>query len=134
MAFMTPNNIDLMILAILIGLALFEVGKSVFRYIAGKTSNTYDDKIIAFIDSVEGKLHGITESEWVIANAPKFWAFVENLSKTNVPTLKGVQKLATAFTIAHAAYDAAKGKTLSADGLKLLETELAKRSAADKAK
>jgi len=59
------------------------------------------------------------ENDWVKAYAPAFWAQVEALSlNTKLPS---AAKAALYLKMAHDAYIAAEGKTLSAESVKSLE-------------
>lgn len=110
-----PNVTMLMI----VFLNVWQVGKSVLRIIKDRTATTYDDTALAWMESIEAKANAAQEGEWVKAYAPSFWVQVEALSQSQ--GLKGVSKLAMYLKLAHDAYVAAKGKTLSAESVKSLE-------------
>jgi hypothetical protein len=127
-----PEKIDLVILMILVFLALWEVSKAVLRWMSARTKSPLDDKLLALMERAESGAKKISESEWIRDNAPRIFAAIENLSKISAPELRGAKKLATALTVAHMAYDQAAGQTLSNDGVRLLEAELARKAAETK--
>lgn len=115
-------TVEKLTLAIVVFLTGWQILKSVLRFVAPKTETTVDDKVLAFMESAEKKAVEAEESQWVKDNGPAFWAQVEALSKTEIPQLKNVGKLAYYLGLAHQAYVGAKGKGLSAPALKQLET------------
>jgi len=126
---MNPDNISLALMAFL---TVWQVGKSILRFVAPRTDSKVDDSLVAAMDSAERKLVQVEESEWVRENGPAFWAQVEAISETEIPALKGVGKLAYYLGIAHQAYVAMRGKGLSPAGVKQLEIMAAGLSASQK--
>lgn len=125
-------TVEKLTLAILIFLTGWQVLKSVLRFIAPKTATTADDRLLSLMEGAEKKATELEESQWVKDNGPAFWAQVEALSKTQIPQLKGVGKLAYFLGLAHQAYTDAKGKGLGAGSAKQLETLAAGLSASAK--
>ena len=122
---------DMLILGILVFLAIWQVGKSVLRYMAPRTDTSLDDKLSALIDRLEGKTKQVSESDFVREFSPKIWAGIESMSRIDASgagVLSGMQKLAAALVTIHNAWIAASGKTLSGDGIKLFEAEMARLS------
>lgn len=126
-------NVQHLTLAITLFLTLWQVGKSILRVVAPMTKDIEaDDKALAAMESAEAKLKQVEENEWVRSYGPGFWAQVEAVSKTDIPALKGVGKLAYYLGLAHQAWIAAHNTGLSASGVKQLEQIAAGMSASAK--
>lgn len=127
---MTAQNMTLFLTAFL---TLWQMGKSALRTIAPLTTGTTaDDKALAAMESAEKKLEQIEQNEWVKAYGPGFWLQVEALSKTQIPALKGVSKLALFLGMAHQAWAASHQTGLGAGSVTQLEHMAASMSAEEK--
>lgn len=133
MQYLTPENINLISLAILLFLGAWELIKILLRTFAPDSKNKIDDKVLVLINKIDAKISGVTESEWVKKNASKIWLIIEQLANTKATSLKGVAKLATALTVAKTAYAESQDKSLTEDGIKMLEIELNRISVESKA-
>jgi hypothetical protein len=129
MDWLTKENTTL---AITVFIALWQVGKSVLRTVAGSTKSTTDDSVLAFMDAAEKKLAGVEESQWLKDHGPGIWAQVEALSRTTVPALKGVGKLAYFLGMVHDAYVSATGTGLTSAGTAVAKSLAAGLSAQEK--
>ncbi len=125
-------NIQSLTLALTLFLTLWQIGKSALRVIAPMTKTAADDQALAAMESAEAQAKKIEENEWVKSYGPGFWAQVEAVSKTEIPALKGVGKLAYYLGLAHQAWIAAHGSGLSASAVKQLEQIAAGMSASAK--
>ncbi len=126
--FLTPENVNIISLAILMFLGGWELIKILLNTFAQDSKNKYDDKLLALMLKLESKVENVSESDWVKQYAPKVWQIIEQLAATKAPALRGTSKLASGLVVAKEAYEAATQKSLSNDGIKMLETELAKIS------
>jgi len=126
--FLTPENVNIISLGILIFLCGWELIKILLNTFAKNSKNKYDDKLLALMLKLESKVENVSESDWVKQYAPKVWQIIEQLAATKAPALRGTSKLASGLVVAKEAYEAATQKSLSNDGIKMLETELAKIS------
>ena len=127
MEYITADRLTVAFTAFLI---VWQVGKSALRFFAPRTGTTADDAALAWMESAEQKVQAVEESQWIKSYAPAFWAQVEALSmNTKLPS---AAKAALYLKMAHDAYIAAKGKTLSVESVKTLETLAAGMSATAK--
>lgn len=129
MDWFTKENITL---AITVFIAVWQVGKSILRTVAGSTKSTADDSVLAFMDAAEARLAGLAESQWLKDHGPGIWAQVEALSRTTIPALKGVGKLAYFLGMVHDAYVQATGVGLTSAGTAVAKSLAAGLSAQDK--
>lgn len=116
MEYLTATNVTMFFV---IFLNVWQIGKSVLGFLKSRTATSYDDKAYELMTAIESKLKSASEADFVKTYAPAFWAQVEALAQAQ--GLKGVSKLAMFLKLAHDAYMAAEGKTLSAESVKSLE-------------
>lgn len=119
-----PNHLTLLVTLFI---ALWQVSKSVLRWLAPRTKTTVDDSVLAFM----GKAEAMEECDWVRDMAPGFFAQAESLGKKG-ELGSGIGKLAYYVLVARDAYQAAKGKPISAAGEILLKQYAGKLAAQQK--